>query len=61
MAGIKAITPNEVREYEDLDPVPWGWEPIETPNNTVQDSTSMDHPADSTPSDHATEVPVNGA
>ncbi len=40
MAGIKALVPNEVREFEELDPVPWGWDPILTPNNSTQDTTA---------------------
>jgi len=32
----KAMTPNEWRALENWDPVPWGDDPVETPNNSAQ-------------------------
>lgn len=34
-AQNKALTPNEWREFENWNPVPWGDEPISTPNNSA--------------------------
>lgn len=40
----KAMTPNEWRAFENWNPVPWGDEPIETPNNTVNSAPAPDQP-----------------
>ncbi len=37
MAANKALTPNEWRAFENMNPVDWGDEPIETPNNSAGD------------------------
>ena len=34
LTGIKAMTPNEVRDAEDMDPVEWGDEPLPAPNES---------------------------
>lgn len=36
MTGIKAMTPNEVRDREDMDAVEWGDEPLPAPNESPQ-------------------------
>ena len=36
MTSIKAMTPNEVRDAEDMDDVWWGDEPLPSPNESVQ-------------------------
>ena len=36
-----AMTPNEWREKENWNPVPWGDEPVRGPNNTVPDAEPM--------------------
>lgn len=43
-AGLNGrwLVPNEVRAYEDMDPVPWGDEPLSTPNNNAPDPEDND-------------------
>ena len=45
MTGIKSMTPNEVREAEDMDPVEWGDEPLPSPNESVNGQADVDEPA----------------
>lgn len=40
------LVPNEVRDLEDMDPVPWGGVPLSTPNNTVPEPDDDDQEPD---------------
>jgi len=42
MAQNKALTPNEWRDKENMNPVAWGDEPISTPNNSAPPADSQE-------------------